>query len=165
MEKMKKITVRMVEGVPLFMPSFVDEHFPTLPMAEFPHFCGAGTGIAEKLVPDHILWLYVSIACWIHDCMFCLSSPTKENWFVANGLLVLNLFMLIIVKGSKWMVAPRCAIAVPYFFGVMSGTGWKVFTNRDRVDDYDPYKDEELVKKFSLVGVDLRKVTPERGNM
>lgn len=155
MPNLKKITVRIVEGVPLFMPAFVDEHFPTLPMEEFPHFCGAGTGLAEKLIPDHILWLYVSIACWIHDCMFCLSSPTKENWFVANGLLVLNMFMLIIVKGSKWMVVPRCTVAVPYFWGVMTSTGWDVFTNRKRLEDYDPYQDKTLYSKFAKVGVNL----------
>jgi len=155
MADIKKVTVRMVEGVPLFMPAFIDEHFPTLSMNEFPRFCGAGEGWAERFVPDHIIWLYVSVACWIHDGCFCLLSPTKENWFIANGLFILNIFMLIIVKGSKALVVPRCTIAVPYFWAVMTGTGWKLFIGRNWIDGYDPYKDKKLIRKFAMVGVVL----------
>lgn len=153
MVDLKKITVRMVEGVPLFMPGIVDKNFPVLPMADFPRFCGAGEGIAERLVPDHILWLYISIACWIHDIMFCLLSPSKENWYIANGILLLNIFMIIIVKGSKVMVIPRCMIAAHYFWGVMTKAGWSIFINRPTHDNYNPQEDKELLMKFSRVGV------------
>ena len=155
MADLKKVTVRIVEGVPLFMPELVDKNFPTLPMDEFPRFCGAGEGFGEKIVPDRILWLYISIACWIHDIMFCLLSPDKNNWFIANGVLLLNIFMLIIVKGSKAMVVPRCMIAVPYFWAVMTSTGWKIFTDRNVQKEYDPYTDHVLLKKFARVGVTL----------
>lgn len=157
MPDLKKITVRIVEGVPLFMPDIVDKNFPTLPVDEFPHFCGAGEGIGEKIVPDHILWLYVAVACWIHDVMFCLLSPSKENWFISNGTLILNIFMLIIVKGSKAMVVPRCVVALPYFLLVMTKAGWDIFTNRKIKEEYDPYADNELLNKFKKVGVDLLK--------
>jgi len=152
----KQVTVRIVEGVPLFMPELVDKHFPALPLDDYPRFCGAGEGLWEKVVPDHILWLYISVACWIHDCMFCLLNPAKTNWFIANGVLLLNIFMLIIVKGSNWLVVPRCMVAVPYFWAVMTGTGWKCFTSRNWVDDYNPYKDPELLTKFAKVGVTLK---------
>jgi len=153
MADLKKITVRMVEGVPLFMPELLDAHFPTVPLEEFPKFCGAGGGIAERVVPDHVLGLSIAPSCWIHDCMFCMLSPDKDNWFIANGILILNIFMLIIVKGSNWLVVPRCIFAVPYFWAVMTGIGWRCFTNRKWIDDYDPFKDEALRHKFKQVGV------------
>ena len=156
MSDLKKITVRIVEGVPLFMPELLDKHFPVLPLDDYPHFCGAGEGLGEKIVPDQILFLYISVACWIHDCMFRLLSPDKNNWFIANGVLLLNIFMLIIVKGSNWLVVPRCMVAVPYFWAVMTSAGWKCFTSRNWVDDYNPHKDPELLTKFAKVGVTLK---------
>ena len=157
MADVKKITVRIVEGVPLFMPEFLDENFPTVPIDEFPSFCGAGDGIGDRVVPDSVLVLSIAIACWIHDGMFSLLSPKKDNWYIANGILILNIFMLIIAKGSKWLVIPRGMVAVPYFWAVMTGVGWRIFTNRTWVDDFDPYTDAELINKFNRVGVKLSK--------
>ena len=158
---LKKITVRIVDGVPLFMPGFVADNWPVLPIEEFPHFCGAGSGFGEKAVPDSLLGLYTSAACFIHDCCFCLLSPERQNWYIANGILVLNMLMLIIVNGSKWLVIPRSLIALQYFWGVMTQIGWGCFTNREWVEDYDPYQDQELLRKFAKVGVSLK----EMGNI
>lgn len=156
---MKSLVVKMVEGVPLIMTQLQADNFPAMPLDEVPHFCGPKDGLGEKVIPDSILTLYIAIACWIHDGMFCILSPRKDNWYVANGVLLLNILMLIIVKGSKIMVVPRSLIALLFFWGVMTGEGWKCFTDRVWLKDYDPYEDKELINKFSKVGVHLAKPT------
>ena len=150
---MKNIVIKNIEGIRLHMPKLVADNWPILLLDEFPNFCGAGTGLGEVAVPDTMYGVSVRHVCFIHDCMFNLMSPDKDNWHYANDIMLMNNLATIRVMSNTFMRPFRSFRALNYYGAVESGFGWKAFTNRRWIENYDPYQDSELAKVFAKVGV------------
>lgn len=115
-------------GATLEMPSWLMPLWPVdMPLAEWPTFCGAG-GIGDILVPDDIIGVHISPACFIHDIDF--ATLPREWWPFqqANNRLYSNIVALVesqITDAVKLKKAKRSAMR--YWIGV-SVFGWRHFT-------------------------------------
>jgi hypothetical protein len=154
---MENIIVHRVENLNLVMPKFMAINWPSLPLDEFPNFCGAGSGIGEILVPDTFYGLSMRHNCYIHDGCFTLLPPNKKNWHLANSIMLINNLTTIRERGNRFIKPFRNIRAMHYFEAVESNIGWRCFTDRTWINNYDPYKDEVMIELLVKVGVSADK--------
>ena len=106
---------------------YAPKEFWELPSDQRQGRCGAGKGLAEKLVPEKILFLSVTPACSIHDYMFAVGE-TLEDFNEANRVFHNNMYRLI-EEGKWYLKFWRRRIADGYFEAVQSPIGsmlyWK----------------------------------------
>ncbi len=76
----------MPNGKPLKLPY---KHW-----SQWPTFCGPGSGIGDKLVPDDIFKVPVNVACFIHDTTEALAE-TKQDDHDSNVAFRKNLMAVI----------------------------------------------------------------------
>lgn len=95
--------------------------------------CGPGRGLLEKIVPDKILFLDVSIACKIHDFMYCVGQ-TNEDKESADRVLKYNLIRLIEAKGGV-LKYPRLVLAQGYYLAVASSGGPAFWSGKNETDN------------------------------
>ena len=78
--------------------------------------CGPGYGLIEKLVPDSILGLNITIICAIHDYCYFITN-TEEEKIEADIELFANGFRLIKNKSrNKFIGFLRASILGIYFY-------------------------------------------------
>jgi hypothetical protein len=81
------------DGVTFIVPEgfqFID-----LPIAQYPNFCGAGSGIREKLIPDQWFGVRFSIACHVHDEMWSIRPKSWLTYHASNSIFARNMFVII----------------------------------------------------------------------
>ena len=61
------------------MPNGEPLHLPYNDWDEWPTFCGPGSGIGDKIVPDKIFGVPVNVACYIHDTTEGLAESREED--------------------------------------------------------------------------------------
>ena len=76
--------------------------------------CGAKDGVK---VPDTMWGLNISEACNIHDWMF-EEGITLADFYFANAVFIMNLSIIIVCGGSKWLAPLRLMRATKYFVAV-----------------------------------------------
>ena len=75
-------------------------------------------------VPDTMWGLNISEACNIHDWMF-ETGVTLADFYFSNAVFIMNLALIIVNKGSKWLAPLRLARATKYFIAVQQlGEGY-----------------------------------------
>jgi len=113
-----------VGGVDLVV---ADGWFPKMKkLEEYPDCCGAGEGLGEKLVPDKILGLRISIACCEHDYSFEHAEATWAEFHAASFRFVRNIYAIIRAQSRWGLGLLRTLIASVYFYSVDTA-GAKVF--------------------------------------
>lgn len=117
-------------GATIEVLDFVADRWPfELPSDKWPTFCGAGSGLGEKLVPDQIFGISVSHLCFDHDCGFCTGPDTQEAWHAHNKRLYRNLVATIIAsdlpRKEMIMAVNECAA---FFLAVESPFGYAAFS-------------------------------------
>lgn len=149
-----KTTFIKVEGITLWVPSFLVDLWPReVPLAGFPSYCGAGSGIGDKIVPEYIWGLKVSAACFIHDILWAI-CPNTWAWFILSNLMFLfNLLSIIKFKSHSFVGRiVRYSRAVWYFIAV-STIGKKCFKKdaEDKVIVDDPTDHPSVIAKFNRI--------------
>lgn len=96
--------------------------------------CGAKNGIN---VPDTMYALCIIIACNIHDWMW-KEGKTLGDFFFSNAVFIMNLALLIVGYGSKWLAPLRLARATTYFLTVQT-IGESNYWVEDKVKNDDMY--------------------------
>lgn len=94
----KLYTFYSVDGVELRIIAPVDIEFPSFKMEYYDTItkCGAGEGIGDAIVPETILWLRVTLACYVHDHMWELSEATWKDFHHSNAVFLSNLITIIL---------------------------------------------------------------------
>ena len=108
-----------------------DIHFPFDNPIDYPDCCGAGQGFGEKIVPETIWGVRVSLACFIHDDMWNRSERSWSNFHKSNSIFLRNIIN-IIQAYSKSQILKRLRLyrAITYYNAVDS-FGSNVFWNLD----------------------------------
>lgn len=120
-----KLTV--FDGVCLRIPgdNFTWPH-PTF--SGFPSCCGPGQGLGNKLVPESILGVRLSPACFIHDEMFASEKKSWANFYYSNAVFMANCMEINRVKSKTrfraWLRKPAIWT---YVKAVNTGIGAKCF--------------------------------------
>ena len=104
-----------IEGVQFItLESYVPKHDK---LDDFDHCCGAGK-IGDRLVPDRILGLKISVCCDIHDHAFDVLPATWEAFHGASYRFVTNIYSLIKARSNWGMGFARTILAAVYFYSV-----------------------------------------------
>ena len=118
------------DGIPIQVPTFLvaNDLWPyQLPLQKWPTYCGAGEGLGDYVVPDHIFGVSIAMACFIHDCEYAVNDRNWLSFCAANDRLRRNIKSIVDAK----LDAPECiaghAVADEYFLAVMT-FGWPNFT-------------------------------------
>lgn len=115
--------------VPLLVPSSFEPAFKFI--EDVKDSCGAGDGWGERLVPESIYGLRVSVACAIHDIMYDSATPLWSSFYLANAAMCFNILMLISYLSKNSILATlRIYRAATYFAAVnMTDTAKSTFWN------------------------------------
>ena len=118
----------IIDGIPLLAPTGID-----LPsnLEDFPPSCGPGDGIGELIVPDSLLGLCITPACWIHDQCWSMSKASWGDFHVSNSLFLTNLVSLVKnypLPFPLGLLKPiRLILAISYYEAVASQSGAAIF--------------------------------------
>lgn len=116
--------VRLLPGandsvIPLVTLKDLDWPAPNVEL--FGDYCGAGTGIANTLVPETIWGIKISPACFIHDVMWERAEPTWADFHHSNSVFWHNINTLVMEQSkSKTLGRLRLYRAVTYYNAVDS---------------------------------------------
>ena len=111
-----EVCERVVGGARLICPNHPWMIFPSNDPNDYDGCCGAGeTGSwTERAVPECILGLRVSIACYVHDCWWAQCERNLSEFRQSNGVFKNNMMELNRVFGGGWLA--RLA-RVPVIYG------------------------------------------------
>lgn len=105
-------------------PSMSIEHYSKMTR------CGAGDGWGDKIVPESIWGIVVTLACFVHDFMWEISEATWKDFHHSNSVFMINIISIVqaLSYNNKWnpLKALRMYRAATYFNAVDSA-GQKVF--------------------------------------
>jgi hypothetical protein len=81
--------------------------------------CGAGEGLGERIVPDTIWGLKISLACFVHDDMFERGEKTWAHFHQSNSIFLKNIINIIhAYSKSRILKHLRLYRAVSYYNAV-----------------------------------------------
>ena len=86
--KFKWHSITLIKAKRLLISSFI------------PPCCGPGHDWLETIIPESILGLKISIACYIHDDDWAIAPPTWDAFHAANSRLLTNLNSIIDTKSK-----------------------------------------------------------------
>jgi len=115
--------VERFDGVALIRPlnGFMWPHHK---FSGFPECCGAGEGMGEKVVPEKILDMSVSPACYVHDWMFLYGDRDWQGFHHANSIFLNNLLSINEKRGGNWFLRKlRIPLITGWFISVSSVAG------------------------------------------
>jgi hypothetical protein len=84
----------------MLVPELALPYLPKLTLKQYPtHFCGAGKGLSEWVIPD-VFWFFwynikISPACLVHDLEYALAPPTWDAFRAADSRLQTNINSII----------------------------------------------------------------------
>lgn len=113
------------DGVQIIRP-LGDFRWPHATFAGFPECCGIGQvgTISQDIVPESILGLKVSPACYVHDWMFTYSPKNFQNFHYANSVFLVNLLQINEQRGGNWLMKSiRKPLILGWFIAVSSSVG------------------------------------------
>lgn len=109
--------------VPYFMVKMLPE---TLPLKNWPTFCGAGNGFGDWIVPDWVKRVCISPECLVHDIEWAIANGSWRAFQSANNRFLRNLISRLISKLNGFMLIRGLVWAVGYWAAV-STVGWKCY--------------------------------------
>jgi hypothetical protein len=107
-----------------------DFKWPHTTFSGFPECCGIGRvgTVSQDIVPESILGLKVSPACFVHDWMFTYSPKNYQNFHYANSVFLVNLLQINEQRGGNWLKkAIRKPVILGWFAAVSSSAGVTAF--------------------------------------
>ena len=117
--------VERFDGVDLIRPSGAFM-WPCSQFEGFPECCGPGEngGTFERLVPEKVIGLVVSPACFIHDVMWSVKDKSWGAFHASNSVLLTNLLEINKKKGGYGLVQmARIPLIVAGFIAATSPVG------------------------------------------
>lgn len=125
-----------VDGVQLLVPVQLDA-LPFTRLEDAPDACGAGRGFGEWVVPEKVLGLRISAACWIHDKDWEFAAPTWDDFHAANGRLLHNMAAIIVAKSKSPLLRVLRIYRPATYFLAVSTAGAKIFRRLKRGQFHD----------------------------
>lgn len=113
-----RFILQRFEGIPLITTD--DFFFENVPLEEYPSYCGAGKGIGDLIVPETVWGLRIAVACHTHDDFWAKSEKSDRDYFLSNGIFLLNTLMVICNRSNLFLIMPRSYRAIKYFYAVNS---------------------------------------------
>lgn len=100
-----EVCERVIGGARLTCPNHPWMVFPSNDPNDYDGCCGAGeTGSwTERAVPERILGLRVSVACYVHDCWWAQCERNLSEFRQSNGVFKDNMLELNRVFGGGWL--------------------------------------------------------------
>ena len=96
-----------------------DLEFPFETVQDFEAYCGAGEGVLNDLVPEKVLGVTISPACWNHDEMWARAEPSWADFHYSNSVFMTNINALIQLQSKNWFLKHlRMYWAVTYYNAV-----------------------------------------------
>lgn len=96
---------------------------------DYPTRCGAGEGIGDKIVPDTIYFLPISVACDIHDICWQIAPATEYARKESDYVFLYNMLTIIEAESNWFMRALRNQRAMVYYNAVdceLNNIFWKL---------------------------------------
>jgi hypothetical protein len=137
-------------GANIEIPSFLVPLWPrNFPLDQWPSFCGAGDGLGDRLIPDHINNVRVACCCFVHDIDWCMSDNSFSGFMRSNLRLWLNLRNVVIANDKpgwfRHVLAERKCFA---YFAAVSIFGHKIFTLDPKyIKQYEDPTDNPAVRE------------------
>ena len=110
-----------------------------MPIDSWPTYCGAGEGLGDYIVPDHILGVCIAPACFQHDIEYAVNNRNWLAFVAANRRLRGNIIQLTDAHLSGVEKYEAWVIAEDYFAAVMA-FGWPNFTPDATLDTWQQSK-------------------------
>ena len=86
---------------------------------DYENCCGSGDGLGEKLVPDTIWGLKISLACFVHDDMFERGEGDWKVFHQSNSVFLKNIISLIHAYSKSFILKHlRLYRAISYYNAV-----------------------------------------------
>lgn len=96
-------------------------------LADYPSFCGPGSGIGDRLVPEYIGAMKCSHLCHIHDEWWEHCDATWIAFIRANMAFAYNLAVYLATGGGGFIKRAWRLIKGAVYIGAVSTVGWKIF--------------------------------------
>lgn len=129
------------DGVPLIIPQvltpegkWVTIGLPYDTIKEFSSYCGPGGGFGDAIVPETLLWLKISPACFIHDIMWAFARNTEldADFEQTNDVFRLNMNMIIKYKSKSWILEHLRYYWAVHYYNAVDTLGKSIFYEKKR---------------------------------
>ena len=114
------------DGIKLVIPSEGFE-WPCSTFVNFPPCCGPGNGFGNLIVPETILGMPVSPACYVHDWMFRNLEKTWINFHAATSIFHTNLTQINEAYSNVFMFHLRRLVILKWYLWTKSKIAFKIF--------------------------------------
>jgi len=95
--------------------------------------CGAGE-FGDKIIPDSILGVSISGACYIHDKMWNIDTPNWDHFHASNSVFLHNMLRIVTcVSGNSFIKGLRTHIAVSYYNTVDLSGMYFYFKSKNKI--------------------------------
>lgn len=118
-------------GVPLVVPDFggAQIEFPYDTFEGFGSYCGAGKGVGDLVVPEKILFLSISVACFIHDISWDAAGPTWSDFHQTNSMFLHNILSIIKHRSHSTILEHLRNYRAVTYYNAVDTVGARVFWN------------------------------------
>ncbi len=113
--------------VPIVAP--VDIEFPSMFLADYASYCGAGKGFGDVIVPETMWGLTITIACYVHDQMWEMCAPTWEAFHFSNSVFLRNILACINNQSKSSMLKRLRNYRAVTYYNAVDAFGKKIFWN------------------------------------
>lgn len=113
---------------PIIAPT--DIVFPSENISDFKSACGAGEGVGDWIVPERVLGLSVSPACFVHDTMWDKAEPTWEYFHFSNSVFLSNILSLIETQSSSSVLEHMRMYRAVTYFNAVDTVGAHIFWSK-----------------------------------
>jgi len=93
----------------------------------YPSFCGAGSGIGDKVVPETIGGMRCSHICHAHDESWESAPATFNGFTVSNALFGFNLTVYLASGNGNWFKKGWRMFKGGLYVTAVSTIGWGIF--------------------------------------
>lgn len=111
----------------------VDYHVPdpfeflVKELVDYPSFCGAGSGIGDRIVPEKIGGMPCSHICHVHDEWWEYCDSTWIAFIRGNMAFGYNLAVYLATGGGGFRERVWRLVKGVAYVGAVSTVGWKIF--------------------------------------
>lgn len=134
------------DGVPIVAPVVNGNiiEFPYNKFKNFTSYCGAGKGVGDFVVPETVLQLKVSLACYIHDRMWELANPTWLEFHASNSVFRSNIDSIIQFRSQNTVMEHLRYYRSVTYFNAVNTLGAYYFWKLKREDGYTGDLDKDV---------------------
>ncbi len=100
----------------------------------YPSFCGAGSGIGDKVVPETIGGMRCSHICHAHDESWDDANDTLNGFVLSNAIFGFNLMVYLASGKGNWFKKSWRMFKGSLYVAAVSTIGWKIFKGLKGID-------------------------------